>query len=114
MNDDIYRPRRLRSRNAGSSWTPVNAFSCTRRTTFVGPELSDVLGKSHESCIYLDRLDGRIFPGHRLKIYDRTLDWLRFWLEGEEDPNPGKGQQNVRRREPLKPEQESEARTTPN
>jgi len=32
-------------------------------------------------------------PQHRLAIYDRNVDWFRFWLQGFEDPSPGKAEQ---------------------
>lgn len=35
-------------------------------------------------------------PKHRLAIYNRNIDWLRFWLMGEEDPNPAKAEQYER------------------
>ena len=35
-------------------------------------------------------------PRHKLAVYERNLDWFRFWLRGEEDPNPGKSTQYAR------------------
>lgn len=32
-------------------------------------------------------------PAHRLAIYRRNLDWFRFWLKGEVDPDPAKAAQ---------------------
>lgn len=32
-------------------------------------------------------------PRHKLAVYTRNLDWFRFWLLGEEDPDPAKHQQ---------------------
>ena len=29
-------------------------------------------------------------PQHKLAVYERNLDWFRFWLQGYEDPNPAK------------------------
>ena len=29
-------------------------------------------------------------PAHRAAIYERNLDWFAFWLQGKEDPAPGK------------------------
>jgi len=37
-------------------------------------------------------------PRHRLEIYERNLDWFRFWLKQEEDPDPTKTKQYLRRR----------------
>lgn len=32
-------------------------------------------------------------PRHKLAVYERNVDWFRFWLQGVEDPNPAKRQQ---------------------
>ena len=32
-------------------------------------------------------------PRHKLAIYDRNLDWFRFWLQGFVDPAPAKAKQ---------------------
>jgi hypothetical protein len=29
-------------------------------------------------------------PRHKLAVYERNVDWFRFWLQGYEDPNPKK------------------------
>jgi len=38
-------------------------------------------------------------PAHRLAIYQRNLDWFRFWLQDYEDPSSAKVEQYVRWRE---------------
>jgi len=38
-------------------------------------------------------------PAHRQAIYQRNLDWFRFWLQEYEDPDPGKAEQYQRWRE---------------
>ena len=38
-------------------------------------------------------------PRHKLAVYERNLDWFRFWLQGYEDPNPAKEKQYARWRE---------------
>ncbi|WP_238345767.1 Atxe2 family lasso peptide isopeptidase [Luteimonas saliphila] len=38
-------------------------------------------------------------PAHRLTIYDRNLDWFRFWLQDIEDPDPAKAEQYERWRQ---------------
>jgi dipeptidyl aminopeptidase/acylaminoacyl peptidase len=35
-------------------------------------------------------------PRHKLAVYNRNLDWFRFWLQGYEDPDPGKAAQYAR------------------
>lgn len=51
-------------------------------------------------------------PAHRYAIYNRNLDWFRFWLQGVEDSDPGKADQYrrweelcdlQRRKNPQKP-----------
>ena len=37
-----------------------------------------------------------IQPEHRLWIQSATVDWFRFWLKGEENPNPVDTEQYVR------------------
>jgi len=32
-------------------------------------------------------------PKHKLAAYERNLDWFRFWLQGYDNPDPGKRQQ---------------------
>ncbi len=32
-------------------------------------------------------------PRHKLAVYERNLDWFRFWLQDYEDPDPGKAEQ---------------------
>jgi hypothetical protein len=32
-------------------------------------------------------------PKHRYQIYERNLDWFRFWLKSEESPDPAKSEQ---------------------
>jgi hypothetical protein len=38
-------------------------------------------------------------PKHKLAVYERNLDWFRFWLQGYEDPDPAKRTQYARWRE---------------
>ncbi|WP_225561812.1 Atxe2 family lasso peptide isopeptidase [Rhodanobacter sp. DHB23] len=35
-------------------------------------------------------------PLHKLAVYERNVDWFRFWLQGYEDPNPMKQHQYAR------------------
>ncbi|MGJ4728091.1 Atxe2 family lasso peptide isopeptidase [Luteimonas sp. SDU101] len=34
-------------------------------------------------------------PRHKLAVYERNLDWFRFWLQDVEDPTPAKREQYV-------------------
>lgn len=38
-------------------------------------------------------------PRHKLAVYERNIDWFRFWLLGEEDGNPAKDAQYMRWRQ---------------
>lgn len=38
-------------------------------------------------------------PRHKLAVYERNVDWFRFWLQGAEDPSPNKQAQYVHWRE---------------
>jgi dipeptidyl aminopeptidase/acylaminoacyl peptidase len=38
-------------------------------------------------------------PAHRLAIYNRNLDWFRFWLQDREDADPAKTEQYIRWRQ---------------
>ena len=54
------------------------------------------LGRPIELYLYPNELHVRNQPRHRLEIYDRNLDWFRFWLKGEQDPDPTKAEQYKR------------------
>lgn len=41
-------------------------------------------------------------PKHKLAVYERNLDWFRFWLQGYENPDPAKRTQYARWREMKK------------
>ncbi len=53
-------------------------------------------------------------PWDRLISQEGTLDWFRFWLKGEEDPDPAKADQYTRWRELRKLQQSNEAGGKPN
>jgi dipeptidyl aminopeptidase/acylaminoacyl peptidase len=53
-------------------------------------------GKPIELYIYPNELHVRNQPRHRLEIYDRNLDWFRFWLKDEETSDPAKADQFAR------------------
>jgi hypothetical protein len=46
--------------------------------------------------IYPDELHVINQPKHRYEIYERNLDWFRFWLKGEDDADPNKQAQYAR------------------
>ncbi|MEO9216659.1 MAG: Atxe2 family lasso peptide isopeptidase [Rhodanobacter sp.] len=38
-------------------------------------------------------------PRHKMAVYERNVDWFRFWLQGYEDPTPSKSAQYARWRQ---------------
>jgi dipeptidyl aminopeptidase/acylaminoacyl peptidase len=54
------------------------------------------LHKPVELYIHVNELHVKNQPKHRYEIYERNLDWFRFWLEGEEDSSPEKRSQYSR------------------
>ena len=57
------------------------------------------LGKPMELFIYPNELHHVNQPKHRYQIYERNLDWFRFWLKLEVDPDPAKTEQYKRWRQ---------------
>jgi len=70
------------------------------------------LGRPVELFIYPDELHHVNQPKHRYQIYERNLDWFRFWLKSEEDPAPSKTAQYIRWRELRKLEEQNEKKST--
>jgi dipeptidyl aminopeptidase/acylaminoacyl peptidase len=54
------------------------------------------LHKPVELFIYTNELHIKNQPKHRYEIYERNIDWFRFWLQGEKDPSPEKKDQYSR------------------
>ena len=53
------------------------------------------LERRHQADIYVfpDEAHIKFQPRHKLAVYERNVDWFRFWLQEYEDPNPAKKQQ---------------------
>ncbi len=66
------------------------------------------LKKPVEMFIYPNELHLKNQPKHRYEIYQRNLDWMKFWLKGEEDPDPSKMEQYKRWRELKKMQKEND------
>lgn len=49
--------------------------------------------KPVEMWIFNDEFHAKWQPIHRLTIYNRNVDWFRFWLQGYEDTDPLKADQ---------------------
>jgi len=54
------------------------------------------LHKPVELYLYPNELHHKNQPKHRYEIYERNLDWFRFWLSDEEDSMPAKKEQYER------------------
>lgn len=54
------------------------------------------LGKPVEMAYYPDGAHNLLKPGERLTSQGGAVDWFRFWLQGEEDPDPAKAGQYAR------------------
>ena len=54
-------------------------------------------GKPVETYVFPDEHHGKFQPQHKLAVYRRSIDWLRFWLQDYEDPDhPTKASQYAR------------------
>ena len=56
-------------------------------------------GRPVEMVVFPNEYHVKWQPAHRLAVYNRNLDWFRFWLQGYEDPAPAKTEQYTRWRE---------------
>jgi dipeptidyl aminopeptidase/acylaminoacyl peptidase len=52
-----------------------------------------------EWYVYLNEGHQKFQPQSKYRVYQRNLDWFNFWLQGKEDPDPGKAEQYARWRE---------------
>lgn len=43
-----------------------------------------------EMYVFPEEAHIKFQPRHKLAVYERNLDWFRFWLQGHEDPDPAK------------------------
>lgn len=59
-----------------------------------------------ELYVFPDELHDKIAPAHRAAVFDRSLDWFDFWLQGRESPDPAKAAQ-YRRWETLRAQRDA-------
>ncbi len=87
--------------NAAKIDTPILALSADREYlgALEGVMALQQAGKPVEMRVFPDEYHIRWQPAHRLSTYDLTLDWFRFWLMQQEDPDPGKAEQYRRWRQ---------------
>jgi dipeptidyl aminopeptidase/acylaminoacyl peptidase len=62
-------------------------------------------GTPTELYAFPDEAHVKIQPRHRMTIFDRNLDWFRYWLQDYRDPDPTKAEQ-YRRWDRLRPQSE--------
>jgi hypothetical protein len=55
-------------------------------------EMSDA-HRPFDAFVYHNERHLRWQPGHRMAIYNRNLDWFRFWLQDFVDPDAAKADQ---------------------
>jgi dipeptidyl aminopeptidase/acylaminoacyl peptidase len=53
------------------------------------------LMREHHADLYVfpNEPHQKFQPRHKLAVYERNLDWFRFWLQAHEDPDPAKAEQ---------------------
>ena len=66
-------------------------------------------GTPTELYAFPDEMHLKVQPRHRLAVYDRNLDWFRYWLQDARDPDPDKLEQ-YRRWDALRVKWKSGAR----
>lgn len=54
--------------------------------------------QEHKAELYVfpDEAHNKFQPRHKLAVYERSLDWFKFWLLDEEDPDMAKQEQYAR------------------
>jgi dipeptidyl aminopeptidase/acylaminoacyl peptidase len=60
------------------------------------PRAMENAGRVYEAHIFPDEHHVKWQPAHRYAIYNRNLDWFRFWLQDLEDPDAAKSSQYER------------------
>ena len=71
------------------------------------------LGKPVELIWLPDAAHELVKPMERMTVQQGDVDWFRFWLKGEEDPDPAKAEQYARWRELRKLQQRNSTNSEP-
>ncbi len=101
--DEIWRPISI-VKNADRINTPL-LMQLNEHEYLNALEARTALIEKHkpvELYVYPDEYHVKWQPQHRMATYVRSVDWFGFWLQGREDPDPGKASQYERWRH-LKP-----------
>jgi dipeptidyl aminopeptidase/acylaminoacyl peptidase len=59
----------------------------------LGYAIPMMLSDRADVYVFPDEPHNKFQPRHKLAVYERNLDWFRFWLQGYEDQNRGKAEQ---------------------
>ena len=81
--------------NAARIQVPI-LFQLPEQEARMIPELYARLhlsGVPVELYAFPDEAHLKVQPRHRLAVYERNLDWFRYWLQGFSDPDPMKAEQ---------------------
>lgn len=79
--------------------TAATLMQLVEQEYLIGPELVTRLSNSKtpfEAYVFPQEPHIKVQPRHKLVVYQRNLDWFRFWLQGVEDPDPRKAEQYQR------------------
>ena len=83
------------AQNAAQIDTPI-LMQLADREALLAMEAYEALreyGKPVELVVFPDEYHGKWQPAHRLAVYERSVDWFRFWLNGEQDRRTDKAAQ---------------------
>lgn len=62
----------------------------------LGYAIPMMLGNRADVYVFPNEPHIKFQPEHKLAVYERNLDWFRFWLQGYENPDPTKAEQYTR------------------
>lgn len=73
-------------------------FQHSEQEYMLGLDYEIPLIREHRADLYVfpNEPHQKFQPRHKLAVYDRNLDWFRFWLQGYRDPSPAKVAQYAR------------------
>ncbi|WP_395331845.1 Atxe2 family lasso peptide isopeptidase [Novosphingobium sp. BL-8H] len=96
-NRDYWKPISL-SINARNIDTPILMQLADREASLGLPAMGALVeaDKPLEVFVFDDEYHNKWQPAHRLAVYDRDIDWFKFWLSGYRDPSPAKHDQYMR------------------
>jgi dipeptidyl aminopeptidase/acylaminoacyl peptidase len=106
--DKIHTPLLMEQMGYGIHYDKVEAPPLSLAVSFEVFSGLNRLNKPVELYYYPNEDHTPEHPQARLATMQRNVDWFRFWLKGEEDPDPAKAEQYKRWRELRKLQQQNE------